>query len=207
MMCPTNSSVIRRRGIAMGPVFLNLCPPASKVEQADDQGRHGCHTGHQIHRPVLPASCGRVLLLTRRIPGETLAAQALRGSRQHGLPPVLRRPRVLVAHGAAWRAGRRLVSILVVREVGLRHSRLLLVVSGLAPSSRWWLRFSVRTLGTVFQVPASGRPIDRTPVKHPIDTTLVRKTDGLGSQRVIRYGLVLRRRLRTGMPGELYSCS
>ena len=90
---------------AIGPIVLHVLPPASQAVQADDQGGHGRHAGHQVHRPVLAASPGRMVLLTGRIPGETLAAQVLWGSRQHGLPPVLAGQRVLVAHGAAWWAG------------------------------------------------------------------------------------------------------
>src|SRR5260221_4514135 len=199
-----------RRGLAIHRAVLHPLPPASQAVPTDDQGGHGRHAGHQVHRPVPATSCGRTLLLTRRRPGETLAAQALRGSGQHSLPPVLVGQRILVAYGAAWWAGLcgiLIVSILVVRWVRLCHSRLLLGVSGLAPSSRWWLRFSVLTSGTVFQVPAGGRPIDRTPVKHPIHTTLVRKTDGLGSQRVIGYGLlrlVVRWCLRARMLSDLF---
>src|SRR5260370_9770334 len=107
---------------------------------------------------------------------------------------------MLVAHSAAWRTGRRLVSIVVVRGIGLGKERLLLVIVRLAGGRRglasgWW--FSVRTLGTVFQVPAGGRPIDRP---------LMCKTNGLGSQRVIGYvlRLLLCWCLRSGMPGALF---
>ena len=169
---------------AIDPIVLHVLPPASQAVQANDQGSHGCHAGHQVHRPVLPASCGRALLLTGRMPGETLAAQLLRGSRQHGLPPVLVRQRVLVAHGAAWGAGLRrvlIVSILVVRGVGLRHPRLLLGVArlaggrvGLASWSQW---FSIRSLGIVFQVPSGYGCIDRPLVDDSIRIVPVRKAD------------------------------
>src|SRR5260221_10147478 len=90
---------------AIGPVILQVLPPAAQAVQANDQGRHGCHAGHQVHRPVLTASPGSTLPLTGHMPGETLAAQLLWGSWEHGLPPVLMWQRVLVAHGAAWWAG------------------------------------------------------------------------------------------------------
>src|SRR5216683_85958 len=133
---------------------------------------------------MLPASCGRALLLTGSIPDETLAAQALRGSGQHGLPPVLVGQRVLVAHGAAWGAGLcrvLLVSILVVRGVGLREERLLVIAGlaggrvGLASWSWWWL--SVLTRGIVFQVPSGCGYIDRPLVDDPIRIVPVRKAD------------------------------
>ncbi len=130
------------------------------------------------------ASPGSTRLWTGSVAGETLAAQALWGSGQHGLSPVLVWQGMLIVHGATWRAGRRLVSILVVRWVGLCHACLLLGVSGLALSSRWW--FNIRTLGIIFQVPAGGRPIDGLLVEHPIGTTPVRKADGRRCQRVVR---------------------
>src|SRR5260221_14052637 len=111
---------------AIGPVILHVLPPASQTVQANDQGGHGCHAGHQVHRPVLTASCRRVLLVARSIASETLAAQVLWGSGQHGLSPVLVRQGVLVAHGATWWAARRQVLILKVRGVRLGHARLLL---------------------------------------------------------------------------------
>src|SRR5260370_13396566 len=115
---------------AIGPIILHVLPPASQAVQADDQGSHGRHAGHQIHGPVLPASCGRTVRLIGSMPGETLAAQALRGSRQDRLPPELHWPRMLVAHGAAWWAGlcrRRLGSIVAVRPADRRYSWLPLV--------------------------------------------------------------------------------
>src|SRR5258708_39253341 len=96
--------------------------------------------------------------------------------------------RVLVADTAAWWAGRRLVSILVVRGVGLREERLLLGVSGLVGGrgglASWSQRFSVRTLGIVFQVPAGCRLLYRTLVGDPISITPVRQADARGTQRV-----------------------
>src|SRR5260370_9340417 len=117
--------------------------------------------------------------------------------------------RVLVAHGAAWRAGlcRIIVSILVVRGVGLRRMRLLLGVAGLARGRRgmaFWSQWSsVGSLGILFQVPAGGRPIDGPLVDDAIRIVPVRKADGLGSQRVIGYWLLLRR-LSTSMPSDLF---
>src|SRR5258708_2436709 len=148
-MVVSNDSIgLVRPRHAIGPIILHVLPPASHAAQANDQGGHGCHAGHQVHRPVFTASPGSTLLLIGSIPSETLAAQALRGSGQHHLPPVLRGPRMLVAHGAAWGAGlcRIIVSILVVRWVRLCHPRLLLGVArlaggcvGLASWSWWWL--------------------------------------------------------------------
>src|SRR5260221_2808876 len=138
------------------------------------------------------------------VAGETLAAQLLWGSGQHSLPPVLVRQRILVADTAAWRAGIWLVSIFVVRWVGLCHPRLL-VVSGLPGghrvlASRW--RFRVLTLGIIFQVPADGWLIDNPLAHHPISIALVRKANGLGSQRVI--GELLLGCLSRGMLGDLF---
>src|SRR5258708_17671508 len=162
MVVPNDGIGLIRTRHAIGPVILHVLPPASKAIQANDQGGHGRHAGHQVHRPGLPASPGSTLLLTGSMPGEMLAAQLLRRSRQHHLPPVLVGQRMLVAHGAAWWAGLcriLLVSILVVRWVGLRHSRLLRVVSGLVRGRRglalWSQWFSIRSLGIVFQVPSS----------------------------------------------------
>src|SRR5215469_13677389 len=90
---------------AIGPIVLHVLPPASQAVQANDRSGHRRHAGHQVHRPVLVASCGRTLLVARSIASETLAAQVLWGSGQHGLSPVLVRQGVLVAHGAAWWAG------------------------------------------------------------------------------------------------------
>src|SRR5260370_9592740 len=90
VMIMSNDSIgLVRTRHTIGPVILHVLPPASQAVQANDQGGHGRHAGHQVHRPALPAPCGRVLLLTRRIPGETLAAQALPEGGPHGLPPVL----------------------------------------------------------------------------------------------------------------------
>src|SRR5260221_8053220 len=184
MVVPTHSISLIRPRHAIRPVILHVLPPAAQAIQADDQGSHGRHTGHQVDRPMLTASCGRALLLTGSLPGETLAAQALRGSRQYGLPPILVGQRVLVADTAAWWAGRLLVSILIVRRVRLCHPRLLPVIAGLvrgqrglASSSR---RFSIRSLGIVFRGPARGRPIDRTLMGDPISITPGRKTGGDG---------------------------
>src|SRR5260370_29037340 len=159
---------------AMGLAVCRVCALVARVIQADDQGGHGRDAGHQVHRPVPVPSCGRALLLTGSIPGETLAAQALWGSRQHGLPPVLVWQRVLVAHGTAWDAGLcriLIVSILVVKGVGLRHSRLLLGVArlargrvGLASWSQW---FCILISGLVFQVPSGCGCIDRPLVNDP----------------------------------------
>src|SRR5260370_40529476 len=97
--------------------------------------------------------------------------------------------RVLVAHGAAWRAGlcRIIVSILVVRGVGLRRMRLLLGVAGLARGRRgmasWPQWFSIRSLGIVFPVPAGGRPSDRPLGDDPILIVPVRKAEWPASQR------------------------
>src|SRR5258707_6691343 len=197
---------------AIGPIVLHVLPPASQAIQADDQGGHGRHAGHQVHRPVPVPSCGRALLLTGSIPGETLAAQALWGSRQHGLTQVLVWQRVLVAHGTAWDAGLcriLIVSILVVKGVGLRHSRLLLGVArlargrvGLASWSQW---FSILISGIVFQVPSGCGCIDRPLVNDPIRIVPVCKADRCRSQRVIGSWLLLRRRLSTSMPGDLFS--
>src|SRR5260221_14703595 len=86
----------------------------------------------------------------------------------------------------------------------MRHPRLLLVVSGLPGgrrvlASRRW--FCIRTLGIVFQVPAGGRPIDGALMEHSIGTTLVRKANRLGSQRVIGELLGC---LSRGMLGDLF---
>src|SRR5258708_1388051 len=88
----------------------------------------------------------------------------------------------------------------------MRHPRLLLVVSGLPGgrrvlASRRW--FCIRTLGIVFQVPAGGRPIDGALMEHSIGTTLVRKANRLGSQRVI--GELLLGYLSRGMQSDLFS--
>src|SRR5260221_589773 len=205
MIMSHHSIGLIRPGIAIRPAILHPLPPASDIVQADDQDGHGHHAGHQVHRPVFVPSLRRTWLLARSISGETLAAQVLWGSWEHGLPPVLMRQRVLVAHGAAWWAGIWLVSILVVRRVGLCHPRLLLVVSGLPGgrsvlASRRW--FCIRTLGTVFQVPAGGRPIDGPLMEHFIGTTLVRKANRRGSQRVI--GELLLGGLSRGMLGDLF---
>ncbi len=71
------------------------------------------------------------MLLTGRIPGKALAAQALRGSGQHGLPPVLVWQGMLVAESATRQAGVRIAIIpieqlLLVQVVILPgHPRLL----------------------------------------------------------------------------------
>src|SRR5260221_6608867 len=136
MFVPNDSISLIRPRHAMGPTVLPVFPPAPRPVQADDQGGHGRHARHQVHRPVPAASPGSTRLWTGSVAGETLAAQALWGSGQHGLSPVLVWQGMLIVHGATWRAGRRLVSILVVRWVGLCHACLLLGVSGLALSSR-----------------------------------------------------------------------
>src|SRR5258708_35665315 len=74
---------------AIGPIVLHVLPPASDTVQADDQGGHGRHARHQVHRPVPAASPGSTRLWTGSVAGETLAAQALWGRWQHGLAPVL----------------------------------------------------------------------------------------------------------------------
>src|SRR5258708_30301941 len=102
MVVPNDGMGLIRTRHAIGPVILHVLPPASQAIKASDQGGHGRHAGHQLPRPVLRASPGSTLLLTGSMPGETLAAQVLRGSRQHHRPPVLVGQRVLVAHGAAW---------------------------------------------------------------------------------------------------------
>src|SRR5258708_35029572 len=171
MVVPNHGIGLIGTRIAIRPVVLYVLPPASQAVQADDQGSHGCHARHQVHRPQPATSPGRTRLSgSRRLSGETLAAQLLRGSGQHGLSPVLVWQRMLVAHGAAWWAG--LCRVLVV---------------------------SLRSLGIVFQAPAGGRLIDRTLVDDPIRITPVRKADGRGSQWVIGYWLLLRRRLGAGM--------
>ena len=108
----------------------------------------------------------------------------MRGSGQHDLPPILVGQRLLVAHSAAWGAGLcgiLLVSILVVKGVGLREERLLLGVAGLARGRRglasWSRWFSIRSLGIVFQVLSGCRLIDRTLVDDPGGIPLVRKAD------------------------------
>src|SRR5260221_6475788 len=134
MVVPNHGIGLIGTRIAIRPVVLYVLPPASQAVQADDQGSHGCHARHQVHRPQPATSPGRTRLSgSRRLSGETLAAQLLRGSGQHGLSPVLVWQRMLVAHGAAWWAGLcrvLVVSILVVRRVCLRHPRLLLGVAG-----------------------------------------------------------------------------
>src|SRR5258708_5413516 len=104
-----------------------------------------------------------------------------------------------------------IVSILVVRWVGLCHSRLLLGVAGLARGriglASWSQWFSILISGIVFQVPSSCGFIDRPLVDDPIRIVPVRKADRCGSQRVIGYWLLLRRRLSTSMPGDLFSDS
>src|SRR5258708_4411754 len=105
-MIMTNDSIgLIRPRYAIGPIVLHVLPPASQAVQADDQGGHGRHAGHQVHGPVPAPSPGRARLLVRSVAGETLAAQLLWGSGQHCLPPVLRGQTVLVAQGAAWGAG------------------------------------------------------------------------------------------------------
>src|SRR5258708_33847617 len=103
-MPPHGIGWIRTRH-AIGPIILHVLPPASYTVQANDQSGHGRHARYQVHRPVSPASCRRTVLLTGRIPGKALAAQALRGSGQHGLPPVLVWQGMRVAEGANAQAG------------------------------------------------------------------------------------------------------
>src|SRR5260221_14262387 len=129
MVVPNHSISLIRPRHAIGPVILHVLPPAAQAVQADDQGSHGRHARHQVHRPVFATSPGSALLLIGSIPGEALAAQVLRGSGEHGLPPVLVWQGVLGAQGAAWWAGIWQVLILAVRGIGLRHSCLLLVVA------------------------------------------------------------------------------
>src|SRR5258708_3941577 len=215
MVVPNDGIGLIRTRHAIGPVILHVLPPASKAIQANDQGGHGRHAGHQVHRPVLPASPGSTLLLTGSMPGETLAAQVLRGSRQHHLPPVLVGQRVRVAQGVAWWASLcriLIVSILVVRGVCLRHSRLLLGVAGLAGGriclASWSPWFSIRSRGIVFQVPSSCGCICRPLVDDPIRIGPGPKADRWRSQPVIGYWLLrllLSRCFREGMPGDLFS--
>jgi hypothetical protein len=94
-----------RPGIAIRPAVLHPLPPTADTVQADEQSSHSRHAGHQVHRPVPAPSPGRARLLSGSLPGKALAAQVLWGSREHGLPPVLMRQRMLVADTAAWWAG------------------------------------------------------------------------------------------------------